>query len=377
MGHVFRRAVLMAEQIPMARLTLGRDDFSDIAVERVGEVAPAGPGEVVMRIDLFSLTTNNITYAVYGEVLKYWQFFPVDDKRGLLPVWGYAEVQDSTVAGIEPGQRWFGYYPLATHLVVRPGKAGSAAFRDDSPHRRELPEVYNWYQRTDNDPRHSSAVEPLHAIYRPLFVTAWCLADFLHERQTFGARRVIISSASSKTGYATAFCVRKAASVELTGLTSPGNRAFVEQLGLYDSVLGYDQLDLLDDGVPTVYIDIAGNPALQRRLHDHLGDQLRYDCAVGSAQSLKPPEPQPDLAGPRPEFFFAPSWIAKRQRDWGTAGFEQRVGEATEAFYQFVGKRSEALELIEHQGLDAARRVVAELVAGRVDPRAGHIVRLT
>ncbi len=154
---VFQGRVLMAEEIPMARVTLGRDDFSDFAVDRIGSVARAGEGEVVTRVDLFSLTTNNIT------------------------------------------------------------------------------------------------------------------------------------------------------------------------------------------------------------------------CAVGSAQSLEPPKssfkPPRELSGARPEFFFVPTWIAKRQRDWSAAGFEQRVGEATEAFYAFVGMSPGVLELIEHDGLEAVSRLVADLVAaGRVDP---------
>ena len=33
-------------------------------------------GEVRFRLDSFSFTSNNISYALYGDRLKYWNFFP-------------------------------------------------------------------------------------------------------------------------------------------------------------------------------------------------------------------------------------------------------------------------------------------------------------
>jgi len=358
------------------RLLIRRDRLDDMQLETREIDTEAADGEVVLGIDLFALTTNNITYAVYGDALGYWRFFPVDATWGQLPVWGYAGVVDSAVEGIEPGQRWFGYFPLATHLRVRPGKAGRGSFRDETQHRRDLPEIYNWYQRTDNDPAHDAETEPLHAIYRPLFVTAFCLADYLREHDLFGARRMVVSSASSKTGYATVFCLGAPDDVEVVGLTSGKHRDFVERTGLYRQVAGYDQLDSLDPSVATLYVDIAGDAGLRRAVHRHFGDRLAGDVTVGSARSLEPAAPEPDLPGARPEFFFAPDWIARRHADWGVAGFDRRIAEATAAFYGRIG-RSEAplVKLVEHDGMAKAPAVVGDLLAGRVDPLRGHVVR--
>ena len=33
-------------------------------------------GGVRVRVDAFSLTANNITYAAFGDAMNYWQFFP-------------------------------------------------------------------------------------------------------------------------------------------------------------------------------------------------------------------------------------------------------------------------------------------------------------
>jgi len=358
------------------RLLMNRQNFSEMRLETMNAVPEAGAGEVVCRIDCFGLTFNNITYATYGDVIGYWRFFPTrQDGWGLLPVWGYADVIDSGVDGIEAGQRYYGYWPSAQYLKVRPGKITRHSFRDDAGHRKDLPEIYNWYQRTDDDPLHDPESEPLHVIYRPLFITAFCLADFLVENELFQARQIIISSASSKTAYAAAFCLRQLSDVEMIGLTSSGNKAFVERLGLYSQVLSYDELDRLDTAIPMVYVDIAGNPDLQSTVHQNFGDQLVHDASVGSAQSLTPPDPTRELPGPRPEFFFAPTWIARRHADWGAAGFNQRAGKATAAFHDYV-RQKELIKLVEKQGLEAAMEVLTDMLSGHTDPLEGNVIRL-
>lgn len=371
-------APLMTEHCNPSRLLMNRSEFADMQLEPLDAVpgAGAGAGEVLFDIKRFALTFNNVTYATYGDVLRYWQFFPTDREGwGQLPVWGYAEVAESNVDGIAPGQRFYGYWPMATHARLQPGKVGEHSFRDDAAHRADLPEIYNWYQRTDDDPFHGAQTEPLHAIYRPLFITAFCLADFLGEGAFFGAERLVVSSASSKTAYAAAFCIRQHSEIEMAGLTSGRNRGFVEKLGLYDSALAYEELENLDAGSRTLYIDIAGNPKLQARVHEHFGANLVHDCSVGSAQSLVPPEPNRELSGVRPEFFFAPTWIAKRHKDWGAGEFNRRSGEASAAFFRYVTDNA-LVELSEQHGLEAAREVLIEMIRGQTDPAVGHVIVL-
>ncbi len=88
------------------------------------------PGEVRLAVESFSLTANNITYAAFGEAMKYWQFFPAGDAAlGCLPVWGFATVAESQVEGVVPGRRVWGYYPAGTHLVVAPSKVSTRGLR--------------------------------------------------------------------------------------------------------------------------------------------------------------------------------------------------------------------------------------------------------
>jgi len=370
----------MTNAANMTRLLMNRSRFDDIEIDTTG-TPTAGDGEIVLALDCFSLTVNNLTYAVFGDALRYWEFFPSDvDGRGILPVWGYADVVESRAEGVEPGQRFFGYYPLATHLIVVPGKTGARSFRDESPHRRELPEVYNWYQRSDNDPLQSAAIEPLHAIFRPLFVTAFGLADFLADENFFGAEQVLISSASSRTGYSEAFSIGLHSDIDVIGLTSAGHQDFVKDLGLYSNVLAYDDLEKLDPNRPTLYIDVAGNAELQRRVHEHFGERLVHDAALGashaSSHDNRPPQPDENLPGPKPTFFFAPDWVARRQDEWGSEEFNRRVAEAVAAFFAHVVKH-QLIDIQQQSGFAAAREVLIEMLDGRTDPAIGHVIRVS
>jgi len=66
-----------------------RDDLQRTAVLPASLPALAD-GQVLLKIDAFSFTANNITYAVIGEMLRYWEFFPAADGWGRVPVWGFA-----------------------------------------------------------------------------------------------------------------------------------------------------------------------------------------------------------------------------------------------------------------------------------------------
>ena len=58
-------------------------DRADLHRVRAVSSPPAvlGPGDARIRVDAFGLSANNITYAVYGDLMRYWECFPgsVDD----------------------------------------------------------------------------------------------------------------------------------------------------------------------------------------------------------------------------------------------------------------------------------------------------------
>jgi hypothetical protein len=209
-----------------------------------------------------------------------------------------------------------------------------------------------------------------------LFLTSFMLADFLEDNNFFGARQMMVSSASSKTAYGTAFCIEDRERIRIVGLTSARNAGFVRGLGCYDATIGYDDLTTLDRNKPTIYVDFSGDEMLRARVHVHFGDALVYDCFAGSAansECLK----DTALLGPTPKFYFAPVQIKKRNADWGPAEVNRRFNEAQTRFIEWVSRADKRwIEIVEHHGFERAQRVIAELRANDGDPREGQIVRL-
>ncbi|MET0283723.1 MAG: DUF2855 family protein [Polyangiales bacterium] len=364
---------------PTTRLLSSKAQLQQSRIDRRAE-PPLEDGEAMLALDRVALTTNNITYAVFGEAMQYWQFFPTGEPGwGQMPVWGFANVVASRSPGIEVGERYYGYYPLASQLRMRPERNSQRGFYDGTPHRAALVSAYNQYTRCTTDPSYEARFEDHQALLRPLLITAFFAADFLIDNDLFGARRVLVSSASSKTAYGTAYCLRRMRDVELVALTSASNRRFVEELGCYQRVVGYDALETLERDVPTVYLDYSGDITLRGRVHEQLGAALVYDCVAGSAQNADPSHLQaPAGVGPAPKLYFAPTQIKKRTLEWGHDEVNKRVADAQRAFILRVADPERPwLNVVEHAGLDAAAALIVDFVRGRVDPRAGHIISMS
>ena len=331
-------------------------------------------GEVVLALDRFSLTTNNITYAAYGDAIGYWKVFPTgDDAHGMMPVWGFADIAASRAAGVEVGARVFGYFPMADTLLVQAEKVSRGGFADASPWRKAVPDIYNRYVLCAADRHYSAALENAEALFRPLFVTSYTAVDFLRDAGFFGAKRIVVSSASSKTAYGSAHCLA-GDDIEVIALTGARNRAFVEGLGAYDAVHGYDAVESLPTGVPTLYLDLAGDPDLRRRVHAHFGDDLKYDCLVGSTRSDSFTMNDPDLVGPKPVFFFAATCL-DQHRERGTlhAFYDRFLADQAAFFERVVDPASPWIRIVEHRGFEAIADVVRELADGASDPAEGAI----
>jgi hypothetical protein len=339
------------------------------------------PGEALLRIGRLAITSNNVTYAAFGDVdhLRYWSFFPTgDDSWGHMPAWGFADVLQSTVPGLEPGERFYGYWPIVSQLVVQPVRVGERGFYDGMAHRQVLTSAYNQYQRVRTDAAYRREHESYQALLRPLFLTSFMLADFLEDNAFFGAKQVVLSSASSKTAYGTAFCLEGQRSIELIALTSASNVGFVQGLGCYRRTFSYEALQPLSSSTPTLYIDFAGSAELRRRVHEHFGTSLVYSCYAGSAQSHDHiNKDQQSLPGPKPEPYFAPYQIKKRNADWGPAEVTRRFNDAQFDFIERVSEPTRPWMVVkEHQGFPAAQQLVRDIVSGRIDPKEGHVVVL-
>lgn len=356
---------------------------------RLLPAVPLAQGQIRVAVGRFALTSNNITYAAFGEAMDYWRFFPVvredgaeDAAWGVIPVWGFGTVVQSLHPGVAVGERLYGYFPMASQVVLTPARVSSSGFSDSAPHRAGLHAVYNQYSRCAADPFYTADSEDQQSLLRPLFTTSWLIDDFLADNGYFvpaeqaGAKPVmLLSSASSKTAFGTAFQMARRGGVEVVGLTSPRNVAFCESLGCYDRVLTYDQIATLAPESPTVYIDFAGNAALRKALHTHCTG-LTYSCSVGSTHVGELGGGR-DLPGPRPVLFFAPAQIKKRNADWGAPVLGQRLVESWHHFLGAVRDSTPPWVLVQrHEGAAEVQAAYAQVLAGQGDPRTGHILSL-
>jgi Protein of unknown function (DUF2855) len=338
------------------------------------EPSELAPGQVLLSVDAFALTANNITYAVMGDALRYWDFFPAheDPSWGRIPVWGFADVTATRHDDVAEGARVYGYLPMSTHLVVAPERVDLRGFTDAAPHRAHLPSTYNQYQRVDDDPSHDQRYEDHRMLLFPLFFTSFLIDDFLEDNAFFDAETVVISSASSKTSIGTAFQLEQRTGPEVLGLTSAGNADFVKGLGAYDQVVPYGEIGQLGE-TRAAFVDVAGDQAVRAAVHGAYGDRLTHSMMVGATHWDQPAAAAADLPGPAPSFFFAPDQIVKRSRDWGRTGLDDRVGEAWRRFVQFA----DGWLTIRHgSGPEAVEQAYLELLEGRTDPATGHVLSM-
>jgi hypothetical protein len=330
-------------------------------------------GEVLCRVDRFAFTANNITYGVVGEKIGYWKFFPAADGWGVIPVWGFAHVVESQHPDIAVGERLYGYFPMGTHLVIKPQSIKPERLLDGSDHRAQLPPVYNSYSRTGGEPWFDPAMEDERSLLMPLYATSYCLYDFLLDNDWFGAQQVVILSASSKTGIGLAMAVGQDENAPpVVALTSQGNLDFVKNLGLYQDVFSYEDLTQIDASLPTVIVDMSGNGAVLSDVHAHLGDNMRFCSNVGITH-YDEAGMGPGFIAERSRMFFAPAHIQKRAGDWGPGVFQQKAF----MFWQQAAKQSRGWLQMEHfAGITGMQTAYQQTLAGDVSPSRGVIIEL-
>jgi hypothetical protein len=355
--------------MPITDILVERDDISKTRISE-REFPTLGDGDVLLEVERFGLSANNITYATLGDAMNYWKFFPAEDGWGSVPIWGHANVVESNHPEIEAGARYFGYFPLSTHLVVRPDRVSENGFVDGSAHRAELPAVYQRYARVPEDSEVGGNEEDQQSLWRPLFLTSFGAADFIKANDAFDADTIVFTSASSKTALATGFFMDRAAGVpELVGLTSAGNVEFVESTGYYDRVVSYDSLSDIGDG-NLLLVDFAGNGAILDGVEEFAGERLLRTVIVGGTH-WEDRERSMTATSARTELFFLPTWIVKRNEDWGPGALIER-GDA--AWETFAPTTESWLTLEEHTGLEAIEATYQAVLAGESRPDVGHIL---
>lgn len=356
----------------MATLEVRKDDLARVRVTE--RDAPAlSEGEILAKVDRFALTANNVTYGVVGEKIGYWKFFPAEDGWGVIPVWGFADVVESKSPDVPVGDRLYGYFPMGTHLVMKPDKVKAERLTDGAAHRAGLPAVYNSYARTKGEPHYDPSMDDERMLLFPLYATSFCLYDFLVDNNWFGAKQVLIVSASSKTAIGLAAAIAEDQSApDLAGLTSRGNLGVVSKLKLYSSLHAYDDIASIDASVPTVIVDMSGAGKILSELHGLLGDNMKY-CANVGVTHYDDNEMGPHFIRERSAMFFAPGHIQKRAADWGPGVFEKKAF----VFWRDAAMRSrDWLKIDRCHGMKGLTTAYLRVLNGESSPDRGVIVEL-
>lgn len=355
-----------------------RDQLSETRFVEEALTEP-GAGQAILRISSFAITSNNVTYGVVGERMNYWKFFPStggeEQNWGRIPVWGFAEILDTQVEGLREGDRFYGCYPMASHVVVRPDSVTNLGFVDAIHHRKDLPPFYSEYRRTDTDPSYSDHNEGLQMLYRPLFLTSFLIRELLTENSFFGASRVLVSSASSKTSMCLAWLLKnqQVQDIEVVGLTSSRNLDYVKTNGVFDGVIAYEDIESLD-GTLSVFVDMAGNAKVRSDLHGHLQNSLKYSCAVGAAHwNAARFSGNGELPGPKPTLFFAPAERDNLRSVLGQAVLEGRIADVWERFASQVG---DWIWVRQDRDEAAIRKNYLDMVNNKISPDTGLIASL-
>jgi hypothetical protein len=340
------------------------------------------PGELLVRVEKFGLSANNVTYVVTGRSLQYFAFFPAAQAGwGKIPVWGMGGIVDSRHPDLVTGTRLYGFLPLARYIRLSPARRTAAGFDVD---RGALPAVYNQYALVGADPFHLPAREDHMLLFRPLFFTDFFLDDYLVDGHgCFGADALVISSASSKTSVGLAFMLARrrrtgaaGASLQVVGLTAAHHVPFVEGLHVYDRVLRYEDMGALPRSVPAVVVDVAGNTATLEALRAHFGANLKASVLVGmshwhrSAAAAADSLPAPPAGT---HYFFAPAEVEKRLREWGPARTVEKVAAAWQEFMDGVDTRC---RLVYAAGQGAVAAAYRTLLAGAQPPDQGSLLSL-
>lgn len=343
-----------------------RGDLSVTEV-RSAQAPSLAPGEVSLAVEKFGITANIATYARFGDdvVIAFWNTFPGPEGWGRVPVWGVARVEDSRHPDFTVGSRYFGFLPMSSHHVVVPQPVPGGFF-DSSEVRDFLHPWYRTYQLVDG-----ADLDDHLALVRACYPASFNLADLVQRKASEGAATLVVSSASSKVAIGLSEELEnRGVDIATIGFTSAANKAFVEGLGRYDTVLSYDQIGEATATGPVVFVDVTGSPTIRTAVCERFADDLVTTALCGFSHSDASVIP-PQLAGPEPEVFFTPAIEMETMAQEGAESYQDRYAKSEERFAAYTASWLS----IEHKHGPA--EIVAALQAqldGTLPPNASIIL---
>ena len=136
---------------------IGKQHFLDV---EDATLPPLNASSVRVKPRLLGLQgSSNLSYCVNGHRFHWWDTFPVpkplgnDDKYGIAPCWGFAEVTTSTIKDLPSGSTMWGFMPThscAVDLELRQSQELATHWIEVSEHRSKVMALYNRYIVVDN-----------------------------------------------------------------------------------------------------------------------------------------------------------------------------------------------------------------------------------
>lgn len=152
---------------------------------------PLAADNIRLQTRLVSLTANNLTYARNAAIANWWDAFPVPSflpapyndttTYGIVPVWGYAEVLESHIAGLGVGSIFWGFWPsssLPIDLQLGPTQP-AGHYIDTTPHRQTMWSYYHRYALVPASIDLKSQALAAQTVFKPLFECASSLNAYV------------------------------------------------------------------------------------------------------------------------------------------------------------------------------------------------------
>ncbi|MFB9723259.1 DUF2855 family protein [Planobispora longispora] len=344
-------------------LVVKRDDLSAIEVRAASPVA-LEDGEVLLTVEKFGLTTNNATYARFGESdIPFFDAFPGPEGYGRVPVWGFVRVAESRHPEISVGARYFGYVPMSTHHVVKPAVT-PRGFADTTPTRHFLHPWY-WTFELAAEP---DELDDRRALIHPVYPAAYNLADLLVAQEAQGAVSAVITSASSKVAIGLVEeLAHRGSKLTTAGVTAAAS--FVTGLGLYDTVTPYGEWPEVDG--PIVFVDLTGDAGTRLAVAERYEKDLAATVLIGFTHSTAAVPPPDGLRGPAAEVFFTPAVEWEKAEAEGAQTYYSRYG-ASER--RFLESTASWLTIRNGQGPEAIGEAYRALLTGAQSPDVSYVL---
>ncbi|KAH7378764.1 hypothetical protein BKA66DRAFT_466576 [Pyrenochaeta sp. MPI-SDFR-AT-0127] len=230
---------------------------------------------------ILGLTTNNLTYARHGHLMGWYDIYPLpantpapyndSETYGRIAAWGYAEIVESTVPGISPGNTVYGFLPISTGMEdvrIKFAEHDGQKISDEiivlDEHRQHLWKIYNRYHVCDSlsELERQEGLESLgwDSLMQGLFRTSYNLNIFgfawedgnrIHPdgQSEWSAAdadlrdaTIVILNASGKTGMSFAYTLRhnrpkEHQPREIIGVGSPASISIIASSGFFDKAV--------------------------------------------------------------------------------------------------------------------------------------------